>query len=111
MTIADNYAIVCLDAVENFLEKQMLKMRLQNTGHEVIELSYRQMYSFAGNCIEVMTKNNDSCLLMSETAYNELMPDQLSKIQNYSNIITCQIPTIEKVGGGSVRCMITGLFL
>lgn len=111
MTIADKYCLVCLDSVENPIEKKMLELKLRESGHELILLSHAQMNKFAGNCIEVLNQNGDSCLLMSKTAFEALSDTQIFEIRKYSTIVPFEIPVIETIGGGSVRCMITGLFV
>jgi hypothetical protein len=110
LTIADRYAVVCLDSVENPIERKMLEIKLRDSQHELIPLTHKQMNLFAGNCIEVLNQKNESCLLMSKTAFDALTSDQKILIEKYSQIIWFEIPTIESIGGGSVRCMITGLF-
>ena len=48
---------------------------------------------------------------MSTTAYKALNEEQIEKLlKSYSDIIHSDIPTIEKYGGGSARCMLTELF-
>ena len=47
---------------------------------------------------------------MSETAFKSLSKNQLSSINNYSEIIYSSVDTIESCGGGSVRCMIAEVF-
>lgn len=111
MTVADRYALVCLESVENPIERKMLEIKLRDSQHELILLTHKQMNLFAGNCIEVLNHNNESCLLMSKTAFDALTSDQKILIEKYSQIIWFEIPTIESIGGGSVRCMITGLFV
>ena len=50
-------------------------------------------------------------LVMSETAYKSLDNIQICKIKNHCPIIRIPVETIEKLGGGSVRCMMTEIFL
>ena len=47
---------------------------------------------------------------MSQTAYDSLDVIQIEKISTYSKIISSSVDTIEKCGGGSVRCMIAEVF-
>ena len=110
MTVCNNYALVCFDAVEDALERAMLQLKLETTGHDLVPLSFAQMQRFAGNCIEVLNKKNQSYLLMSATEEEALTDLQKFTINKYSKICSFEIPVIEEVGGGSVRCMITGLF-
>ena len=57
-----------------------------------------------------LIKDNKSFLFMSKTAYNCLNKNQLEKLGSHSNLIFCPVNTIEKCGGGSVRCMIAEIF-
>ena len=110
MTICDKYAMVCFDSIQNPIERIMLQKKLEGTNHEIISLSFNQMNHFAGNCIEVLNRTGESFLLMSRSAFDSLNDDQISMIKKHSQILAFDIPTIEQIGGGSVRCMITGLF-
>jgi len=111
MTVADGYALVCFDSISNAVERKMLELKLTETNHEIIPISFQQMNQFAGNCIEVLNADKQSFLLMSETAFRSLNSDQIAKIEKFSKILSFQIPVIETIGGGSVRCMITGVFV
>lgn len=110
LSIAEKYVIVNLDSVQNQLEKSFLKARLQSNGKALIEISYKQMANFAANVLEVKNATDESFLIMSETAYSTFTVDQLELIQTYSKIITVDVSLFEKIGGGGIRCMITGLF-
>jgi hypothetical protein len=54
--------------------------------------------------------DNDSIIIMSQTAYDSLDLIQIKKISRHSKIISSSVDTIEKCGGGSVRCMIAEVF-
>jgi len=110
MAIADKYALVCLESIVNPIEQNMLKQKIEMTNRVLIPISYLQMNQFLGNCIELNSRSG-SKLVISKTALNCLTVDQKKQIELYSEIIDCEIPTIEKIGGGSVRCMITGIFI
>lgn len=110
MTITSKCAIVCFDAVQNILEREMLKQKLVHCQLEIISISYLQMNAFAGNCFEVLNDKNISHLLMSTTAFNVFSDDQLKILKTHHQILAFEIPTIEKIGGGGVRCMVAGVF-
>ncbi len=110
LSIATNYVLVNLDSVENQLERSFLKLKLAQNGKELIELSYAQMNAFAANVFEVQDENGASCLIMSSTANESLRTAQIARIERYSKIIVVNIPTIEKIGGGGIRCMLAGIF-
>lgn len=69
------------------------------------------MNSFAGNMFEVKNDADQRFLLMSQSAYDSLLPGQLSEIQKYLNPLPLDIHTIEESGGGSIRCMVAGIHL
>jgi len=110
LTVADKFALVCLESIPDLLERNMLIQHLELSGHEIILLSFSQMNQFAGNCIELLNEHQKPFLLMSSTAFNALTSDQKKQISKYDEILHFDIPVIEKIGGGSVRCMITGIF-
>ena len=82
-----------------------------NQHHEVMELTPEQIENFCGNAIEAKNNNNELFLIISTTGYDALNQNQIDKLlKSYKEIIHSDIPTIEKYGGGSARCMLTELF-
>ena len=86
-------------------------MELKDSGRTVIDVSMDQMNNFLGNSLEVRNKKNEKYLLMSETARKSLKVEQEKMIEDRLNLLSIPIPTIEKYGGGSVRCMLAEIFL
>ena len=109
MCIAENYSIICLDAIDDRDEREMVKNSLKDDNKEIITISENQLKLFAGNMIE-LRKDNKSFLFMSKTAYDSLSKNQLKRLNSFSKLIYCSVDTIEKCGGGSVRCMIAEIF-
>ena len=110
MCVADKYAIICLDTIDDKKEKKMVAETLKNSGKEIIEISEEQMHHFAGNMLQV-NNGKQTFLVMSKTAFNALNESQLNKIKQFDEIIAPAIPTIENLGGGSARCMMAEVFL
>ena len=82
-----------------------------NAHHEVVELTSEQIQDFSGNAIEAKNEAGELFLIISSRGFNALNDDQVNKLlKNYKEIIHSDIPTIEKYGGGSARCMLTELF-
>ena len=82
-----------------------------NSYHEVVELTSEQIQNFSGNAIEAKNESGDLFLIISSRGFNALNEDQINKLlKSYKEIIHSDIPTIEKYGGGSARCMLTELF-
>jgi hypothetical protein len=111
MCMADDYAIICLDTIDNKSEKKNVVENLKNTGKEIIGITETQMNQFAGNMLQVGGMGAAKYLVMSQTAYNSLTPEQIQAIEKYNPIIAVDINTIETLGGGSARCMMAEVFL
>ena len=109
MCIADKFAIVCLDAVEDLSEKKKLVSSIQSTGKEIISITRKQKNNFAGNMLQVL--GNKPHIVMSKAAYLSLTSLQKEKIQKYCPILYSDLQTIETFGGGSARCMMAEIFL
>lgn len=111
MCVAKNFAIICLDSIDDSSEREQVEAALVNSGKEVIEISEEQVNRFAGNMLQVMGAHKKEYLIMSTSAYNSLSTDQILKIENYCSILHSSLDTIEALGGGSARCMMAEVFL
>lgn len=109
MTIATNYVLICLDMIVDQDRKKMVRRRLEESGHEVIDLTFNQINEFAGNAIE-LSNGKENFLAISSRAMNCVSQSQLDIIEKTTKIIPISIPTIE-TAGGSVRCTIAGIHL
>lgn len=105
MCVAENFVVVCLEAIPSNNDKTSLVQSFEKTNKTIIEITLDQMHQFAGNMLEVFVKGI-SLLIMSATAYNSLKPNQIEKLEAFSKIEIFNIPTIEYYGGGSIRCML-----
>jgi len=111
MSVADQYAIVCLESIRDTVQKQMLISRITETGKEIIAISLEQMNQFAGNMLQLENTAGNQLLVMSTRAFHSLSEDQASLIRSFNTIIHSSLNTIEDNGGGSARCMIAEIFL
>lgn len=110
MSVAEDYAVICLDSVDDPEEKKAIVASLEKTKKEIIEITEKQVGSFAGNMLQLHSKEGKRFMVMSQTAHDSLRDDQLDAIRKYNDLIVPAVPTIEKYGGGSVRCMMCELF-
>ena len=110
MALAETFAIICLDCIDDKKERKNVIEHLKNTGKEIISITEEQMCHFAGNMLQVQGKNR-ACLIMSETAYNSLTSSQVANIERHCPILYTDLHTIETCGGGSARCMMAEIFL
>lgn len=111
MCIGAKFAVVCLDAVKDENDQDVLLESFSASEKKVIAISFAQMRAFAGNMIEVLTHDHEPVVLLSETAFQSLLPGQVNAISQFAEMLPLQINTIENVGGGSVRCMVAGIHL
>lgn len=111
MCIGEQFAVICLDSIKDEAEKQTVKDSIANSGKEIVEINFEQMNRFAGNMLEVKNKEGQSLLVMSEQALKALHGTQITKLENFSKIVTAPLYTIEQNGGGSARCMLAEVHL
>lgn len=106
MWIGSKVAGVCSECLVKDDIVKHLKVR-----RDVIEFTNAQMAAFCGNSLEVVGKDGELMLVMSDAGYNTLSEEQKMKLsKHYKTIIRPKIPTIEYYGGGSARCMMVEMF-
>jgi hypothetical protein len=110
MCVADQYAVICLDSIDHAEERSAVVASLGKTGKEIIAIAEDQMHHFACNMLQVENNAGKQFLVMSQTAYNSLIQEQIDRLSSYNDFIVVAIPTIERVGGGSARCMMAEVF-
>jgi hypothetical protein len=111
MSLGTDICVICLESIPNGREKDILLDSLSNTNKVIVDISLDQLENFAGNMLEVKSEEGKKYYVMSSSAYNSLTQVQIDLISKFSEIIVGDIPTIEKYGGGSVRCMLAEIFL
>ncbi len=111
MCIADQFAVICLDTIDDKKERKNVLKHLKIDGKEVIAISEQQMHEFAGNMLQVQGENGKKYLVMSVRAHRSLNAEQIKRIEKYCDILSSEIQTIETCGGGSARCMMAEVFL
>ena len=111
MCVAEQFVVICLDCIDDELEREKVQEVIKSTDKEVIEISEEQMHQFAGNMLQVQNEEGTQFLVMSQTAYKSLTKEQIEKIKSYCEIIYADLNTIEVNGGGSARCMLAEVFL
>ncbi len=111
MSVADRYAVVCVDAIDQPSERELVIDRLVSSGKTLIAISEAQTEQFAGNVLQVGNRQGDPALVMSSAAYSAFTSDQRATLSEFNPIVHSPIPTIETLGGGSARCMVAEVFL
>jgi hypothetical protein len=111
MSVGERFAAVCTSAIRED-ERAAVLDTLQRSGRAIVELTLQQMASFAGNMLELGSSRTGSVIAMSERARDVLTPEQRKTLESSTGaIVATAIPTIERLGGGSVRCMLAEVHL
>jgi hypothetical protein len=111
MCIAETFAVICADCIDDKQERKMVLENLKSDGKELIFITEDQVNNFAGNMLQVRGKNDKRYLVMSDSAYHSLTKEQLAKIEKHTEILHTSLDCIEACGGGSARCMMAEVFL
>ena len=111
MCVADQFVVICLDCIDDQAEREHVIHTIQNSGKEIVEITETQMQNFAGNMLQVQNEQGEKFLVMSQSAYQSLLPEQIAQIEKYCEIVYADLQTIETNGGGSARCMLAEVFL
>lgn len=111
LSIGERYAAICIDAVRAD-QRSLVIDKLRSAGQDIVELSHAQMNAFAGNILQLATKSGGRIVALSDRALTALSPEQRERLQTLAGpLVTAPIPTIETLGGGSVRCMLAEIHL
>ena len=111
MCLAENFAVICLDCIDDKKERKSVVSYLKQTGKEIIPITEEQVTKFAGNMLQVKGADDNLYLVMSQAAYDSLTKDQINRIENHCVMLSSSLDTIEACGGGSARCMMAEVFL
>jgi hypothetical protein len=86
--------------------------RLQGSGRFIIDIDLEDVARFAGNVLEVRDRRGDGVLALSQSAASAFGRERLARLERQvGRLVVASIPTIERLGGGSVRCMLAEIFL
>ena len=110
LCVGKSFAVICLDAIREEIDRKKIIHELQTTGHEIIDISFEQMNNFAGNMLELLNEKDEHIVVMSQTAFHSLKSHQLERLRQYARIVSPDVSIIEQAAGGSVRCMMAELF-
>jgi len=110
MAIGAGFAVLCGQAITDAVHRAAVSGKLRATGHEVIEISMSQMQRFAGNLLELAPERG-TIIAMSEGAWRSFDSSQRRLLEGYGSIVAVDIPVIERLGGGGVRCMLAEIHL
>jgi hypothetical protein len=114
LCIGERMAVVGSGAIAA-ADRQRVLGRLRASGRETIEIGQEEIAQFAGNMLELGTWDealgDSRVLVMSEAARRSLSAEKYARLSGCTDaVLAVPIPTIERQGGGSVRCMLAEVF-
>jgi hypothetical protein len=110
MAIGTRFAVVCGEAIAQPAHRDAVLDKLRAAGHDIVDITQRQMQAFAGNLLELAPAHGP-VIALSTTAWQSLEPAQRRMLESHAEVVPAAIPTIERIGGGGVRCMLAELHL
>jgi len=111
LAIGSEWAVVCDEIIRDEDERHAVLHALADSGRTVIRITGEQVNGFAGNVLEVRNEQGERFIAMSSAAHAAFTPEQRKTLTGFATLVHAPIPTIEKLGGGSVRCMLAEVFL
>jgi hypothetical protein len=109
MAIGAGFAVICSAALAEAHRSAVIET-LRMSGHEVVDISLEQMAHFAGNLLALAPPGGD-LIALSRGAWESFDPVQRRVLERHGSVVAADIPTIERLGGGGVRCMLAEIHL
>jgi hypothetical protein len=111
MSVGARFAVVCSASIRED-ERGAVVDALRTTGHTIVDLGMEQMAAFAGNLLELQSTRTGTIVALSGRALDALTARQRATLEERGGaLVAAPIPTIETLGGGSVRCMLAEIHL
>lgn len=110
MAVGSAFAVLCVESIPDAAQRTAVLASLRGAGREVIEITAAQMLDFAGNLLELAPPAGP-VIAVSARAWEALLPAQRAQLERFGQVLPARIPTIERLGGGSVRCMLAEIHL
>jgi len=110
ISLGTRFAALCTAAIASSEERHSVVARLEASQREVIDLSRAELESFACNVLE-LDGARGPVVALSAAALRSLAAPTRRALERHGRLVTADIATIERIGGGSVRCMLAEVFL
>lgn len=110
LSIGTRFAALCTAAIADVGERRGVVARLEASGREIIDLTRAELESFACNLLELRGASGP-IIALSAAALRSLSSATVAALERHGRLVTADIATIERVGGGSVRCMLAEVAL
>lgn len=109
MSLGSSYCIICTESIRPE-DRERVLASITGSGRKILDISFDQLESFAGNMLELSSPSGRPVLVMSATARKSLTTEQSRELSAHYKLLSPQLDYIETHGGGSARCMLAELF-
>jgi hypothetical protein len=110
LAVGSGFAVVCAESIVQKRSRDAVRETLAAGGRDIVEISFAQMQSFAGNLLELAPPGS-RVIALSRGAWGCLDAAQRRTLEKHGNVLAAEIPVIEHFGGGGVRCMLAEVHL
>jgi hypothetical protein len=110
LSVGTRFAALCTAAIADAADRRRVVERLEAAGRKLVDFSMAQLERFAGNLLE-LEGTKGPVIALSAAALRSLEPPMRRSLESYGQLVSVDIGTIERVGGGSVRCMLAEVAL
>lgn len=105
LSLGTRFAALCTSSIPDAAERRTICERIGTSGRELIDLSLSELEHFAGNLLE-LNGTRGPVIALSAAALAALAGEKRRALERHGRLVTADIATIERLGGGSVRCML-----
>lgn len=109
MSLGTAYCIICTESIRAE-DRERVLASITGSGRKILDISFDQLESFAGNMLELSSPSGRPVLVMSATARKSLTTEQSRELSAHYKLLSPQLDYIETHGGGSARCMLAEIF-
>jgi hypothetical protein len=110
LSVGTEIALGGFEMIRDSRERAQVLQRLESTAKRSIALTEEQIGNFAANALELRSPSG-ALLVMSTRAWNSLDALQKRTIEQHVRVCPVDVGTIERFGGGGIRCMLAEIFL
>jgi hypothetical protein len=110
LSIGSRVAVVAADAIVP-ADRERVLAALAARSRDIIAIDQAAVAAFGGNMLELLNANGQRVYVLSVHAQRMLPAATLARLDaGTDQLLALTIPTIERLGGGSVRCMLAEVF-
>ena len=111
LSVLQDHVVICEDSIKDSDEKITVNKFIAEN-RTVIKLSYEEMEKFGANILNVASsvEGKKNVLVLSQTAFDNFSKKNKGILEKNYDLCPVDIGTIEKIGGGSARCMVAEIY-